>query len=112
MGLDRDPQPLSRALSELISLRGYARVQGDRQLQAAWLDAAGSAVARQSRAVAIRRSVLHVTVGNAPLLSELAAFHKATILETLRTRFPDLRIRDLKFRLDGSLTPRSADPES
>lgn len=112
MGPERGPQPLSRALSELITLRGYARVQGDRQLQSAWAEAAGGAVARESRAVAIRRSVLHVTVGNAPLLSELVAFRKAAILEALQSRFPELRIRDLKFRLDGSLSARSAAPGS
>jgi predicted nucleic acid-binding Zn ribbon protein len=112
MGSERGPQPLSRALSELITLRGIARVQGDRQLQAAWAEAAGDAVAQRTRAVAIRRAVLHVSVGNAPLLSELAAFRKGPILQALQSRFPDLRVRDLKFRLDGSLKARPEEPAS
>jgi hypothetical protein len=103
-----EPQRLSLALTELIALRGYARVRGDAQLQAAWADAAGATVARQSRAVAIRRGVLLVSVGHAPLLSELAGFHRQSILARLGERYADLKIRDLKFKLDSSVGQTSA----
>ena len=95
------------ALTELIALRGYARVRGDAQLQSAWAETAGLAIARQTRAVAIRRGVLHVSVDHAPLLSELAGFYRQTLLEKLREKHADLKIRDLKFKLDSGVAARN-----
>lgn len=100
------PHRLSQALSELIAFRGYARVQGDAQLQSAWAGVAGATIARETRAVAIKRGVLHVSVASAPLLSELAGFYRVAFLEKLRELHADLRIRDVKFRLDSDLTQR------
>src|SRR5665213_36358 len=97
---DKGPQRLSLALSELIALRGYARVRGDAPLQSAWADAAGNTIARQTRAVAIRRGVLHVSVDHAPLLSELAGFYRQAFLEKLQELHAHLNIRDVKFKLD------------
>lgn len=103
MRSDSGPQHLSRALADLIALRGYARVRGNVQLQSAWADVAGPQVAGQSRATAIKRGVLQVSVAHAPLLSELVAFLKQTLLDALRTRHPHLKIKDLKFKLDSDL---------
>lgn len=106
------PQPLSRAVSELIALRGYARTQGDAQLQAAWAQVAGADFAASTRAVGIRRGVLHVSVSSAPLLSQLAGFHKVELLDRLRLRHAHLRIRDLKFKLDSDVgSRRSSRPQ-
>jgi hypothetical protein len=107
MGRGPEPQRLSSALSELIALRGYARVRGDAQLQSAWAETAGVVIARQTRAVAIRRGVLHVAVGHAPLLSELAGFYRQSLLAKLREEHADLKIRDLKFKLDSSVAARN-----
>jgi hypothetical protein len=101
----RGPQRLSLAVNELIALRGYARPRGDAQLQAAWRDAAGQTIARQTRAVAIRRGVLHVSVAHAPLLSELAGYFRQTLVEKLRELHAYLNIKDLKFKLDSSIKP-------
>jgi len=106
MASSSGPQRLSLALSELIALRGYARVRGDAQLQSAWAEAAGASVARKTRALAIRRGVLHVAVEHAPLLSELAGYYRQALLEKLRELHGDLRIRDIKFKLDGALAAR------
>ena len=103
MGRGPGPQRLARALAELIAQRGYARVRGDAQLQSAWAEASGPAIARQTRAVAIRRGVLHVAVAHAPLLSELAGFHRLALVEKLQERHADLRIRDVKFKLDSGV---------
>jgi predicted nucleic acid-binding Zn ribbon protein len=103
MGAGSGPRHLSGALSELIALRGLARVQGDSQLAAVWQDVAGSAIAAQTRPLGIRRGVLLIGVANAPLLSELAAFHKEELLEEFRKNHADLKIRGLKFRLRGDL---------
>jgi hypothetical protein len=96
-----DPQPLARALAELIALRGYARVRGDQQLQSAWQDVAGQ-FACSTRVLGLERGVLQIGVTNAPLLGELVSFHRGTLLESLRQKHPDLKIRDLKFKLRSS----------
>lgn len=103
MSNSRKPQPLAAALSDLISLRGWARSGGDSQLAEAWSSVAGEAAARQTRVQKVSRGVLHVAVSNAPLLSELASFHKADLLERFKSDYPELKIKDLKFRLQGRL---------
>jgi hypothetical protein len=102
-GAGSDPQRLSGVLSELIALRGLARVQAGSQLEAAWKDAAGSDVAKATQVQGIKRGVLQVSVDNAPLLGELASYHKSTILTALQERNPHLKLRDLKFALKGKL---------
>jgi hypothetical protein len=98
-----EPQPLSAALSQLIAMRGLARAGGDAQLTEIWKSLAGPKIAGATRVLNIHRGVLHVAVTNAPLLSELASFHKSSLLAALTEEYPHLRIRDLKFRLRGDL---------
>jgi hypothetical protein len=97
-----EPQPLANALSELITLRGLANSRGRTELQDAW-----AAVAREwgrhTRALELKRGVLHVGVSNAALRSELDGYHGAALLAALRERSPKLRVRDLKFVLKGDL---------
>jgi hypothetical protein len=47
-----------------------------------------------------------VAVGNSPLLSELAAYHKVNLLATFSRDHPELKIRDLKFVMRGNLSSR------
>ena len=63
-------------------------------------------MASGTQVVGIRRGVLQVAVGNSPLLSELAAYHKVNLLEAFSRDHPELKIRDLKFVMRGSLFPR------
>jgi predicted nucleic acid-binding Zn ribbon protein len=106
-GRGRLPDRISQAVTDLIALRGWARVRGDAQLAEAWERIAGAAVASGTRVVGIRRGVLQVAVGNSPLLSELAAYHKGTLLEAFSRDHPELKIRDLKFVMRGNLSPRA-----
>jgi predicted nucleic acid-binding Zn ribbon protein len=103
---ERGPQSLKGVLSELITLRGWARSKGNAQLQQVWRETAGPQFAPATRATAIKNGILHVGVGNAPLLSELAGYHKHELLQSLQTKHPELRIRDLRFKLDSDLTPK------
>lgn len=90
-------------LSQLFALRGYGRVRGDRQLHDVWRAAAGEAIAKQTRVAGVRNGVLQVGVASAALLSELAGFHKASLLERLQSDHPQLNVRDIKFKLRGDL---------
>lgn len=98
----RDPQPLSIALSELIALRGFAHVRSDSELELAWKTVCSPEIAAQSRPQPISRGVLTIAVENAPLLSELASFQSADLLQRLKQQYPHLKIKSLKFKLSGT----------
>jgi predicted nucleic acid-binding Zn ribbon protein len=103
-GRGRLPDRLSQAVTDLIALRGWARVRGNAQLAEAWENVAGASVASGTKVVGIRRGVLQVAVGNSPLLSELAAYQKLTLLAAFSRDHPELKIRDLKFVMRGNLS--------
>ena len=94
-----EPQPLGKVLSELIALKGLARVQGTQQLQQTWRSVAGDEVAKFSAVIGLSRGVLQIGVSNTGLLSELASFHKQTLLENLQEQHSHLKVKELKFRL-------------
>jgi hypothetical protein len=96
-----EPQPLSFALAELIALRGFARVRGDEELQAAWKSVAGEDLAKQARPMQIVKGTLSVSVEGAALLNELVSFQSAELLGRLKQQFPHLNVKRLKFRLSG-----------
>lgn len=104
----KDPQPLGDVLSHLFALRGYGRVRGDRQLHEIWREAAGEVIARQTRVSGVRNGVLQVGVASSALLSELAAFHKYSILQRLQAEHPQLKLADIKFKLRGDLDTSTA----
>lgn len=99
----KEPQALGDVLSQLFALRGYGRVRGNRQLHEIWREVAGETIAGRTRVQEVKNGVLQVGVGNAGLLSELAAFHKFSLLERLQAEHPQLKIRDIKFKLRGDL---------
>ncbi|MFV0443814.1 MAG: DUF721 domain-containing protein [Planctomycetaceae bacterium] len=99
----RDPHALGDVLSQLFAQRGYGRVRGDRQLHDIWKAVAGETIARQTRVAGVKNGVLQVGVGNSALLSELASFHKFSLLERLQADQPQLKVRDIKFKLRGDL---------
>ena len=98
-----EPQHVGKVLSELIALKGLARVHGSQQLQQAWRTVAGEEIGRRSRVVELTRGVLQISVGSSAVLNELAGFHKQTILEALHQQFAHLKIREIKFKLKTDL---------
>jgi hypothetical protein len=98
-----EPAALGAVLSKLFAMRGFGRVQADRQLQQVWEQVAGLEVASQTRICGLKNGVLQVNVSNSPLLSELASFRKRELLDRIKNEFVQLRVRDLKFRLQGDL---------
>jgi len=102
MTAGREPQPLEAALSEVIALRGLARVRGGSALANAWAEVARE-WGKHTAVIGLRRGVLHVAVSNAPLRSELEGFHKQALLKALQENNPRLFVRDLKFQLKGNL---------
>ena len=106
-GRGRLPDRLSQAVTDLIALRGWARVAGTHSSPKLGNGSRERRLPAATRVVGIRRGVLQVAVGNSPLLSELAAYHKGTLLEAFSRDHPELKIRDLKFVMRGNLSPRA-----
>ena len=81
MAFDPGPQLLKIAISNLVSLRGLARRGAQADLERIWAEVAGPELSRRTKAVAVRRGVLQVSVADAPLLSQLMSYQKQEILE-------------------------------
>jgi predicted nucleic acid-binding Zn ribbon protein len=94
----RRPKKIADVLAQLITARGYGRIQADADFSAAWQAAAGEALAPYTCPGRLRRGVLEITVSNSTIIQELT-FRKQHILAELREQIPDARIRDLRFRI-------------
>jgi predicted nucleic acid-binding Zn ribbon protein len=94
----RRPKKIADVLAQLITARGYGRIQAEADFTAAWQAAAGEALARHTRPGRLRRGLLEITVTNSTVVQELT-FQKQRILAELQAQVPDARIRDLRFRL-------------
>ena len=103
----RGPRTLADSLAEVVARRGLARVQGDAQLAEIWKKLAGPAIAASTRVIGIKRGILQIGVRTAPLLSELVSFHQHTFKQTLLEQHSELKIRDLKFVLQGEMKKKS-----
>ena len=97
----RKPKKIGNILAQLITARGYGRIQADANFADAWQTAVGPALAKYTHPGRVRRGVLEVTVGNSMTVQELT-FQKQQILTKLQIQLPDARIRDLRFRV-GSI---------
>jgi predicted nucleic acid-binding Zn ribbon protein len=97
----RKPKKIADVLAQLITARGYGRIQSDADFTAAWQRAAGDSVARYTRPGRLRRGMLEVTASNSTIIQELT-FQKQQILNQLQTALPDAKIRDIRFRV-GSI---------
>ena len=92
------PAKLGDVLGDLFAKRGYARVRAAGDCARAWSEAAGEPLGSQSRAGAVKRGVLEVTLANSALLHE-ATFRKRELLDRLKELLPDERIANLRFRV-------------
>jgi len=89
---------MSDLLSQLTARRGYARQQTGASFDEAWQQAAGAALARQSRVGQVKRGALEVIVANSALAQELS-YQKRGIITKLTGLLPDEQITDLRVRV-------------
>ena len=94
----RRPKKIGDVLAQLITARGYGRIQADGEIHAAWQAAVGDSLAGFTRPGRVRRGQLEVTVSNSTTMQELS-FEKQRILAALQAEIPHARIRDLRFRI-------------
>ncbi len=106
----RGPKALGDVLGSLFASKGFARLRAASELEAAWIEAAGEAVAERTKVGGVRHGVLTITVAHPALLEELSAFRKADLLASLRRTVPNLSLHDLRFRVGPVDQPIDAPP--
>ena len=106
----RGPKALGDVLGSLFASKGFARLRAASELEAAWIEAAGEAVADRTKVGGVRHGVLAITVAHPALLEELSAFRKADLLAALRRIVPNLPLHDLRFRVGPVDQPVDAPP--
>jgi hypothetical protein len=99
-----EPAALGDVISQLFALRGYGRTQGNKQLENSWAEVVGSDISEQTKVMGLKNGVLQIGVSNSALISELSAFLKPEFLEKFQTDYSHLKIKDIKFKLRGSLS--------
>ncbi|WP_435018091.1 DUF721 domain-containing protein [Tundrisphaera sp. TA3] len=105
----REPKALSDILGNLFAARGYGRLMGAGELEAAWNAAVGEPASRQTKVGAVRRGILNVTVAHPILIDELSSYRKPEILAALRREAPGTPIHDIRFRV-GPIEPPARGP--
>ncbi len=94
----RRPKKIADVVAQLITQRGYGRIEASQQLADAWAAAAGNPLAAYSHPGKLCRGTLEVTVTNSTIMQEFA-FQKQRILAELNRWMPDAKIRNLRFRM-------------
>lgn len=98
MSEGRGPKRIGDLLTRVLTKYGVTQLTLQDELESAWGEAAGAAVARHTRPGALRRGVLEVLVDNSVLLQELEGFEKARLLAVLQEKLPQHRVVALRFR--------------
>jgi predicted nucleic acid-binding Zn ribbon protein len=98
-----EPQRLSVAISEYITRRGFARVQGNAQLQNIWDKIAGERISAKTKVMGLNRGKLEVGLSSSALLNELVSFKRAELLQKMQAEYPEHKINDLKFKLKSDM---------
>ena len=106
------PSRMKRAsdiLAKLLDENSRAKAQSYSSVFGGWRDLAGLSLADHSRVYEIRHGNLFVEVDHNGWM-QILQLRKPRILNRLRTRYPELGIRDLKVRVNPSMGPRPAEP--
>jgi predicted nucleic acid-binding Zn ribbon protein len=98
----RKPKAIGNVIAQLITARGYGRIQAEANFADVWKTAAGEALAKFTRPGKLSRGILEINAANSMTIQELT-FQKQQILKQLQTNSPDAKIRDLRFRV-GSIS--------
>ena len=62
-----------------------------------WDKIVDSQTAQRTRVIGTKQKILYVQVESPALLAELSNFRKNGILENVQSKYPDHKIRDIKF---------------
>ena len=92
------PSRMDNLVSQLLTRRGYARVQAASQQAELWNKLVGEEVAKSMRVGSIRRGVLEVLCQSSAVMQELA-FKKETLIKQLNHELLGKQLVDIKLRV-------------
>lgn len=95
----QDAEPIGPILSRFLTSSGLNQFLAHQKLRDGWREAVGPELLRHTRIISLRGHVLRVQVDSAAHCQELAAFHKGSILQRLRTGDTPFLIQDIEFRI-------------
>jgi len=94
-----EPEPLNKLVPAVLrGIRGPA--SGPlAQVRGVWPGLVGEATASRTRVAAVEGGRVRVEVASAAVKHDLSTFRRDEVLAGLRKRLPDLRIREVRYRL-------------
>lgn len=98
----QQPKGIEKLLSQHMAKRGYAATGSNSRIEQAWNETVGPLLAKQTRAVGLRRGTLEVLVANSTMMQEIN-FQRTQLLKNIQMKLSDARITSLKLRV-GKLT--------
>ncbi len=91
-------KPISSVMRKLMSQRGYAAIQATSELSERWKEIVGEVLAQLTCPGNVSRGTLQVIVSDSGAMQELS-FRKKQILAALKSKLPEAKIEDLRFRV-------------
>lgn len=93
-------KPIRSVMKSLLIQRGIGDEQAALELEAAWRRAVDPTLGSETRVGRMQRGNWTIWVSSSLALQELN-FSKARLLEALKKELPHLKLRDLRFRVEG-----------
>jgi len=97
-----EPEEIGQILSRWLSKNRVKERLNKESIYGYWKRVVGEEIASSTRVVRYAGGILTVEVSSAPLLNELATYHKEDILESIREQEKFQGIRDIRFRAGTS----------
>ncbi len=94
----REPEEIAKILSRWLSTHRVRERVSEDSIYARWKDVVGEEIAAATRVVRCARGVITVEVSSAPLLTELATYHREDILASIRALEGFEATREIRFR--------------
>ena len=92
------PKSASHLVNQLLARHGIAQQQYANELQANWDQVVGAKWNQLTRPAQLNRGVLEVIVANS-MVNQQLAFEKQNLLKSMQKLMPNLKLKDLRFRV-------------
>ncbi len=91
-------KPIGTVMRNLMAQRGYAAIQATSELHEKWSEIVGEVLAGMTCPGNVSRGSLQVVVSDSGAMQELS-FRKKQILAALKSKLPEAKVEDLRFRV-------------
>lgn len=92
------PKSAGHLVNQLLARHGIAQQQYANELQASWDQVVGAKWNQLTRPAQLNRGVLEIIVANS-MVNQQLAFEKQNLLKSMQKLMPNLKLKDLRFRV-------------